>query len=114
MEHLAQQDPQTPDIGFKRMGSLVKNLGRHVLVGSADRVSASSLRVQSARPAEIADFHSVVFSQKKIFRFDVPVDDAPFVEMGYGQGRLVKKAEGKWLGEPLLCVDIAKETIARS
>ena len=113
MEHLAQQDPQAPNVGFERVGSLVENLGGHVLVGPADRVSPSGLGVQPARPAEVADLDPVVFSQKKIFRLDVPVNDPPLVEVGHGQGRLVEEAEGQRLGQPLLGMDIAEKAIAR-
>lgn len=113
MKHLTQQDSQAPDICLERMRPLVENLRRHILVGSANRVSSVCLRIESARPAEIANFDPVIFPQQQVFGFDIPVNDPPLVEMAHRQGGLVEKSESERLRQPLLRVDVAKEAVSR-
>lgn len=109
MAQLKQENSKGPNVDSPSMLLVIEHFGRHVLKSTTKRLPfllvdvplLISDQIGLAGPAKVTDLDSVTVTNEQVFRLQVPVDEAVFVEEVNSCGRLDKEPKRIGLGQSL-------------
>lgn len=107
MDHFIEQNAQRPDVHLASVTLHLQNFGSHVVVSPA--VGGSVVFTLEGRPAEVCDFDVALGVQEKVLGLQVPVDDAPVMDVVEPEGGLQDINEGLSLDESLFSLHVLEE-----
>jgi hypothetical protein len=108
VHQLEQQNAQRPHIGFVVVSVHVSNFGSHVVKRATNTLLLEAFK-QLTGPTEVTQLDVEIVVEKKVFGFDVSVDDAEFVQMSHCANSLVKESKSKMLRESFARVNVEKQ-----